>query len=56
MKMLMHFFFKKSVKTATNLEYKNFLQLMEPGYININPRDTSIISSGCAKAKLDLPS
>ena len=47
-----HFFFiKKSAKIVTSLEYQNYLQLMEPEYINLSPRDAPIISSGCAKTK-----
>ena len=49
-------FVKKSVKTITNLEYQNNLQLMEPGYINLSPRDAPMISSGCAKTKLGMSS
>ena len=37
---------------VTNLEYQNYLQLMEPGYLNLSPRDASTISSGCAKTKV----
>ena len=36
----------------TNLKYQNYLQVMEPGYINLSPRDASIISSGCAKTNV----
>ena len=36
-------FFSRSDKIVTNLEYHNYLHLMEPGYINLNLRDLSII-------------
>ena len=52
--MKMPFFFKKSAKKVTHLKYQNFLQLMEPRYINLTLRDASIISSGFAKSKLGL--
>ena len=41
--------FLKNAKMVTGLEYQNYLELMEPGYINWSPRDASIISSGCAR-------
>ena len=40
----------------TNLEYQNYLQLMESGYIKLSPRDATVISSSCAKTQLSLPS
>ena len=47
----MAFFFKKSAKTVKNLEYHNYLQLLESGYINLRPRDESIIRNVCAKKR-----
>ena len=41
---------------VTYLEYQNYLPLMELAYINLRPRDMLIISSGCKKTKLGLPS
>ena len=39
----------ENAKMVTGLEYQNYLELMEPGYINWSPRDASIISSGGAR-------
>ena len=50
-----HLFLYKMPKMVTNLKYQSYLQLMEPGYINLRLRDASEISSGCVKTKLDLP-
>ena len=38
-----------------DLEYQNFIQLIEPGYMNLGPREASLVSSGSAKSKLGLP-
>ena len=35
-----------------DLEDQNYLPLMEPGYMNLSPREASLISSGCTKTKL----
>ena len=48
--------FYRSARNVTNLEYQNYLPLVEPGYINLNPRDASMISRACAKTKLVLSS
>ena len=39
-----------------DLENQNYIQLMEPEYMNLSPREASLVSSGSAKTKLGLPS
>ena len=46
--------FHTSGKMVRNLEYQNFLQLMESGYTNFSLIDASIISSDCAETTLGL--
>ena len=48
--------FYRSARNVTNLEYQNYLPLVEPGYINLNPRDALMNSRDCAKTKLVLSS
>ena len=54
-----HLFYFKKHQIVTNrifIEHQNYLELMELGYTMLRPSDVSIISRGCSKFKLGLPS